>query len=367
MSLHSTVLLAHFDPAERERLARFLRDGGVDVAIASEGAQALEMFEQRRPTLALVSCMLPGVSGFDVCHQMRERSGAGTALPVVLLSDAEDPYVRARARHVGAMRVLFGSVTSAQVKELLETSWEGSETLEIAARGESAGDDQHLFRDLLGPGKPSSSESLLARVTDPLTGLVNAEYLSLKLDEEVKRAARYGQPLSLVLVEVKAFDQWVERNGRAAGDEALLEVAGVLLCESRDVDVAGRISAARFHLLMPNTPAEGARIVARRIAENLRQRRITVDGRELAIECRLGLAVAERESAKAGVAEFVRQAELDLASAQPGGDGLGSLLRGETPVEPIADPAKSGGASARRGAPAPAGGTSKSPKGRRAG
>src|SRR5262249_44325009 len=292
------VLLAHFDPAERERLARFLREGGVDVAVASEGAQALEMFEQRPPTLALVSCMLPGVSGFDVCHQMRERSGGGGALPVVLLSAAEDPYVRARARHVGAKRVLFGSVTSAQVKELLETSWEGGETLEVGARGVAAGDDQRLFRDLLGPGKPSSSESLLARVTDPLTGLVNAEYLTLKLEEEVKRAARYGQPLSLVLVEVKAFDQLVERNGRAAGDEALLEVAGVLLCESRDVDVAGRVGASRFHLLMPNTPADGARIVARRIVENLGGRKITVDGREPPIEGRMGLARGGRERSR---------------------------------------------------------------------
>lgn len=336
MSLHSTVLLAHFDPAERERLARFLAEGGIDVAVASEGAQALELFEQRRPTLALVSCMLPGVSGFDVCHQMRTRTGSGAELPVVLLSDAEDPYVRARARHVGAKRVLFGSVSKAQVKEQLETDWEEVDTLELAAHGGPSGDDGRLFRDLLGPGKPSSSENLLARVTDPLTGLVNSEYVTLKLEEECKRAARYGQPLSLLLVEVRAFDQLVERNGRAAGDEALLEVSGVLLCESRDVDVAGRVGAARFHLLMPSTPVDGARIVARRIAENLRGRRITVDGRELPIDFRMGLAVAEGESAKAGAAEFVRQAELDLGSAQMGGDGLGAALRGEAPVEPIA-------------------------------
>lgn len=334
MSLHSTVLLAHFDPAERERLARFLKDGGVDVAIASEGAQALELFERRRPTLALVSCMLPGVSGFDVCHQMRERCGPKEALPVVLLSDAEDPYVRARARHVGAKRVLFGSVASAQVKELLETEWEKVDSLDFTAPG-AVGHDRRLFNDLVGPDRAAGGESLLARVTDPLTGLVNAEYLTLKLEEELKRAARYGQPLSLVLVEVKAFDQLVERNGRATGDEALLEVAGVLLCESRDVDVAGRIGAARFHLLMPNTPTDGARLVARRIVENLKGRRITVDGRELAIEVRLGLVVAEGESATAGVAEFVRQAELDLASARPG-EALGLHLRGEAPVEPLA-------------------------------
>jgi two-component system chemotaxis family response regulator WspR len=337
VSPHSTVLLAHFDPAERERLARFLKEGEVEVAVAANAAQALELFQQKQPTLALVSCMLPGISGFDVCRQLRDAADIAAPLPVVLLSDAEDPYVRARARHVGAKRVLFGSVSSAQAKELLAVNWEGADTLELAARGAAAGQDDQLFRDLLAPGKTSSSESLMAKVTDPLTGLVNAEYLTLKLEEECKRSARYGQPLSLVLVEVKSFDQLVEKNGRAVGDEALLEVAGVLLCESRDVDVAGRVGPARFHLLLPNTPADGARIVARRIAENLRERRIVVDGKEIALEARMGLAIAERETARTGAGEFVRLAEHDLASAQLSPDGIGTFLRGEPPVEPLAE------------------------------
>jgi len=335
----SRVLLAHYDAAERERLARFLRDGGAEVFVASDGAQARALAAQHAPSLALLTCMLPGVSGFEVCRVLGEVEAGVAPVPVVLLSDAEDPYVRARARHVGAKRVVFGSVSSTQVKELLGEEFAGADPLDVAARSTGNGREDHLFDDLLSARKPVSGESLLARVTDPLTGLVNAEYLSLKVEEECKRAARYGQMLSLVVIEVKGFDQLVERHGRSVGDESLLEIAGVLLCESRDVDVAGRIGAARFHLLLPNTPAEGARVVARRIGENLRQRRVAVEGAELVIAVRMGLAAVDRDGARAGAAEFVRRAEADLASAQLASDGQGVALRGETPVEPIEKPA----------------------------
>jgi two-component system chemotaxis family response regulator WspR len=331
----SRVLLAHFDAAERERLARFLKEGGAEVFVASDGAQARALASEHAPTLALLSCMLQGVSGFEVCRGLGEVAAGVAAVPVVLLSDAEDPYVRARARHVGAKRVLFGSVSSAQLKELLAAELADADVLDVSERVSDKGREDHLFDDLLSARKPVSGESLLARVTDPLTGLVNSEYLSLKVEEECKRAARYGQTLSLVLIEVKSFDQLVESHGRSVGDEALLEIAGVLLCESRDVDVAGRIGAARFHLLLPNTPADGARVVARRIAENVRQRRVAVEGRELSIAVRMGLASADRDAARAGSAEFVRRAEADLASAQLASDGLGVTLRGEALVEPL--------------------------------
>ena len=340
MPVPSRVLLAHYDAAERERLARFLRDGGAEVFIASDGAQARALAAQHAPSLALLTCMLPGVSGFEVCRVLGEVEAGVAPVPVVLLSDAEDPYVRARARHVGAKRVLAGSVSSAQVKDLLAEEFAGADPLDVAAGATEGGREDHLFEDLLSSRKPAATgDTLMARVTDPLTGLVNAEYLSLKVEEECKRAARYGQMLSLVVIEVKGFDQLVERHGRSVGDESLLEIAGVLLCESRDVDVAGRIGAARFHLLLPNTPAEGARVVARRIGENLRQRRVAVEGAELVISVRMGLAAVDRDGARAGAAEFVRRAEADLASAQLASDGQGVALRGETPVEPIEKPA----------------------------
>ena len=231
-------------------------------------------------------------------------------------------------------RVLFGLLGARQIEEILATDWNAVDPLNLSSR-ERGGTGDRLVRDLLRAETQPDEGSLLAKVTDPLTGLVNAEYLGLKVQEEVKRSGRYGQPLALLVAEIQSFDQLVEKHGRATGDEALLEVAGVFLCESRDVDVAGRVGAARFHLLLPSTPLEGVRALAERIFEGFNGRSLNVDGKEIALSVRIGVT-AIPGSVKIAADEFVRRAEVDLESAQVSPKGRGKQLRPEeTPVEPL--------------------------------
>jgi diguanylate cyclase (GGDEF)-like protein len=341
-----SVLLAHFDPRERERLAALLRAAGAEVVQAADGDEAARKALERRFDLALASCMLPQLSGFELCRQLSAApvpaSGSFPPVPTVLLSDVDDPYVRARARHVGAKRVLFGALSAEQAGELLATSWDSVDPLDLSSR-ERGGASDRLFRELL-TDEARDDGSLLAKVTDPLTGLVNAEYLALKTQEECKRSGRYGQPLALLIAEIESFDQLVERYGRQAADEALLEIAGVFLCESRDIDVAGRVGPARFHLLLPSTALEGVRAVAHRIAGSLNGRALAVGGQEVPLVVRMGVT-ALPGGVKLAADEFVRRAEADLASAQISHDGRGHNLRSSEPVEPI--PAEPPGAAPR--------------------
>jgi diguanylate cyclase (GGDEF)-like protein len=335
-----TVLVAHFDAGERERLARLLRGADVEVVEAADGEEAAKRASEQRLALALVSCMLPKLSGFELCRQLSGPASAERPhppVPTVLVSDVDDPYVRARARHVGAKRVLFGSVGADQTKDLLATSWENVDPLDLSSR-ERGGAGDRLFRELLAGDAHGDDGSLLSRVTDPLTGLVNSEYLALKVQEECKRCARYGQPLALLIAEIESFDQLAEKQGKAAADEALLEIAGVFLCESRDIDVAGRVGSSRFHLLLPNTTLEGVRALAGRIAANLVGRTLTIGEREVPLTIHMGVTALPGNS-KVGADEFVRRAEQDLASAQVAEDGRGANLR--DPVEPLATPQQS--------------------------
>jgi diguanylate cyclase (GGDEF)-like protein len=333
------VLVAHFDAGERERIAGLLKAAGAEVVIAAEGEEAARLATERAFALAVATCLLPRLSGFEVCRRMNGPDPTRTSsipVPTILLSDVDDPYVRARARHVGAKRVLFGALGEAEARELLATSWQGIDPLELSSRDRARGSSDKLFRDLLGRESAGSDEgSLLAKFSDPLTGLVNCEFFALKVQEECKRCSRYGQPLALLVAQVQGFDALVEEHGRTAGDEALLEVAGVFLCESRDVDVAGRVGAARFHLLLPNTPIEGARTLAARIVESFETRAVAVGDREVPISVRVGVA-GLAGGAKIGAEEFVRLADRDLASAEAAADGRSDALRAGQPVEPIA-------------------------------
>jgi diguanylate cyclase (GGDEF)-like protein/putative nucleotidyltransferase with HDIG domain len=101
--------------------------------------------------------------------------------------------------------------------------------------------------------------------TDPLTGLLNRRALEELLDMELERATRGGRPLSVIVGDIDSFAAVNEREGHAAGDNALQLVAGNCLKWKRRIDQAARIGGEEFALLLPETDERGAFIVAERL------------------------------------------------------------------------------------------------------
>ncbi|HMI91713.1 MAG TPA: GGDEF domain-containing protein, partial [Polyangiales bacterium] len=113
----------------------------------------------------------------------------------------------------------------------------------------------------------SSAKDRLATlaIRDELTELFNYRYLQTRLSEEFKRAERYREPLSCVMVDVDHFKSVNDRFGHDAGDRALREVAVRLRASVREVDVVARYGGEEFLLLLPSTNFSGALSVAERV------------------------------------------------------------------------------------------------------
>lgn len=109
---------------------------------------------------------------------------------------------------------------------------------------------------------------LLAQ-TDALTGLYNRRYTSSTLDLEVARTNRYATPLSAILLDIDLFKSVNDRFGHNAGDEVIRRVAGVLRSGVRVNDVAGRWGGEEFLVLLTNTSADGAAVVAERVRSSI--------------------------------------------------------------------------------------------------
>lgn len=95
--------------------------------------------------------------------------------------------------------------------------------------------------------------------TDTLTGVQNRRQLFARLELERERAARFGEPFALLLVDVDRFRELNEAAGHAAGDAALREVAALLGREVRAVDLVARYGGEEFAVVLPRTgPGEAA-------------------------------------------------------------------------------------------------------------
>jgi len=103
---------------------------------------------------------------------------------------------------------------------------------------------------------------------DTMTGFFNRWYFYDRLFSETARAYRYKQPLSVVLVGVDRFDEYLHRRGRADANAVLKAIARLLTASLRNkVDVACVHADGEFGLLLPNTPPfkPGAALVGQRL------------------------------------------------------------------------------------------------------
>ena len=104
-------------------------------------------------------------------------------------------------------------------------------------------------------------------VRDPLTGVGNYRLLSERLDYEIARHTRSGQPFAVMLLDLDGFKAINDTVGHLVGDRVLIEVANALTGSVRTQDTLARQGGDEFSILAPETDAEQAAIMATRVQE----------------------------------------------------------------------------------------------------
>jgi diguanylate cyclase (GGDEF)-like protein len=133
--------------------------------------------------------------------------------------------------------------------------------------------DHHELRRALAEANERAA-GLEARLadrsrTDPRTGLLTVEAFHGDAEAVLAHAANAEQPASLALVDIDDFRSLNARRGTAAGDAALLAVAGRLRALTRTSDILGRTGADELAVLMPGTPLAGAHMCCDRLIAEL--------------------------------------------------------------------------------------------------
>lgn len=132
----STILIADDEARIRRLVSDFLKRDGHTILEAADGKAALELIENRRPTLdlAILDVMMPGMDGFEVLREIREQESGEKHLPVMLLTARAEDADQVRGLEGGAddyvTKPFSPIVLAARVRTLLKREGRAASPLE---------------------------------------------------------------------------------------------------------------------------------------------------------------------------------------------------------------------------------------------
>ena len=273
---HKRILLADANDGFLEKAAEILDGIGVATIVTNHGNAALSALRQERPEAALLNAELPAMPGTEVCQRLKAED---PALPVVLMFAEERDDLPEVARRWGAdnyvirplkrNELLFCARTLLGLRDLFAERRVG--TL-ISEGDESAKDRQLVSLDLL--------------------------YRFLGL--EVRRADRYGFPLSLLSVRLDPVPETFADSWTKALDAQLGPALADAVCNClREIDVSSMLPDREVLVLMPHTDEEGARIVAERLRKRISSQPYRFGRTEINPTVSVGVAVVHGSPATA--------------------------------------------------------------------
>lgn len=153
---------------------------------------------------------------------------------------------------------------------------------------------------------------------DYLTGVHNRRYFMERAEQELRRANRNGNHLSIFMLDIDHFKLINDRYGHKVGDLVLKMLAEVCRAALRDIDILARIGGEEFAVLLPETESSLAIDVARRLQDLISKASLPQEG-ELAIKIQVSIGVASMNSPDDNIDILLHRSDTALYEAKNSG------------------------------------------------
>ncbi len=127
-------------------------------------------------------------------------------------------------------------------------------------------------------------------ITDSLTGLHTHKYFMERLDEEIKRAARYRENFALFMIDIDKFKIFNDTYGHQYGDKVLRLVAQSIRKNVRETDISGRYGGEEFSVILLNSEKETASSLAEKVRKNIENLKFNFEGDNVNVTVTIGIA-----------------------------------------------------------------------------
>jgi predicted signal transduction protein with EAL and GGDEF domain len=308
------VLVADDDPTVGVLMQAALEAQAYVVTVVEDGDAALASFRASPADLVLLDVEMPGLTGYEVCREIRR--GWGSDIPVVLVTGHDDVDSIEHAYESGATDFMSKPINWTLIGHRL----------------------RYILRAFRDAAERRLAEQRVRRLAyfDTLTGLPNRQSFHELLERELARTKRGGPGLAVLFMDLDGFKGVNDSLGHGIGNLMLQWVADRLRTGLRSSDILGRqtddtgetegsgvadeniarLGGDEFTVLLPCIEhAEGALVVAHRVRE-LIGRPFVIDDQEIIMTASIGIALfpddakdAETLLAHADTAMYAAKAE----------------------------------------------------------
>jgi len=250
------ILIIDDDDNLRKTLADILRAKGHGTLSAKNGAEGLEMLKQHSVDVVLIDLGLPDIPGIEVLNTVKTSFPSTEA--IILTGQATlDSAIEATNR--GAFSYLQKPYDIDQLLvHIMRAIEKQKATRKIVRQSVELKKINAELRELYAKASVSS-------LHDALTGLANRRSLEIQMEKSCSAARRYGQPLSIIMLDIDHFKHYNDSHGHVDGDRLLAKLAHIFLAVLRTSDYVFRYGGEEFLVMLPGTDRDQAAKAAERL------------------------------------------------------------------------------------------------------
>lgn len=264
-----SILIVDDTANSRNSLQSLLRASGyADVQTAQSADDAFRVLGMNGSSesqiiadvdLILMDVQMPGVDGIEACRRIKETQRLRDVSVIMVTGMAETDCLEP-AFAAGAVDYVVKPINTAALLVRLRSALLLKREMDARHRL-----TQHL-RKLSKKLARANRKLRTLSYQDGLTGVANRSCFDKTLSKEWARAARQRVPLALILMDLDHFKRFNDTHGHLAGDQCLKQAAAELarVCR-RPGDLLARYGGEEFAVLLPDTDADGAAVVAEKL------------------------------------------------------------------------------------------------------